>query len=231
MSRHSLNVPTSFYRRFSTDVAEFANLHSRSNVVAVLEGGYSDRALASGSLALMIGLSEASRTETASRTAAGEGERWNEARLVKMEQDCAVGGKVGKRTTKLIVPPVFPPLLHSSIPTTAASTIDRTGEIYRLLDPAAEAPRIVEPKPKPPLDIRKMQLRGRRVNAFADTTEEEITPRASPAKGKSKIAAVRLTKSVISTPVAAKLDPVVIPELPASAPRAFKFTWKEGGVL
>ena len=228
MSRHSLNLPTSFFHRFSTDVAQFANLHSRSNVVAVLEGGYSDRALASGSLALMIGLAEASRTETGSRTVVEGRERWSEARLMKMESDCAAGGKVGKRATKLIIPPVFPPPLLSTL-STAPSTIDRTGEIYRLLHPTAET-QIPEPKPKP-LDIRKMQLRGRRVNAFVDTTEEEITPRASPAKGKAKIAAVRLTKSVISTPVAAKLDPVDVPELPASAPRAFKFTWKEGGVL
>ena len=226
MSRHSLNVPTSFYHRFSTDVAHFANLHSRSNVVAVLEGGYSDRALASGSLALMIGLTEASRKETVVRSAWERGTRWNEARLIKMENDCAVD-KVGKRATKLIIPPVFPPLATPSS-TTTPSLLDRTGEIYRLLDPTELVPTI-EPKPKVQLDIRKMQLRGRRVNAFVD--EEETTPRASPAKGKPRIAAVRLTKSVISTPVAAKLDPVDVPELPASAPRAFKFTWKEGGVL
>jgi hypothetical protein len=58
MSRHGRTVPTSFYYRFTKDVAEFAAKYARSRVVSVLEGGYSARALCSGAFAHLIGLAQ-----------------------------------------------------------------------------------------------------------------------------------------------------------------------------
>ncbi|KAJ6195200.1 LOW QUALITY PROTEIN: putative HOS3-like histone deacetylase [Bipolaris maydis] len=46
MQRHSVNVPTEFYARFTRDVEEGTSVQGR--VISVLEGGYSDRALTSG---------------------------------------------------------------------------------------------------------------------------------------------------------------------------------------
>lgn len=48
MSRHGAKVPMSFYTRFARDVSAFANERSQGRLVAVLEGGYSLRALSTG---------------------------------------------------------------------------------------------------------------------------------------------------------------------------------------
>ena len=58
MSRHGRHVPTSFYYKFARDALEFAERHSRGRMISVLEGGYSDRALTSGVMAWLGGLSE-----------------------------------------------------------------------------------------------------------------------------------------------------------------------------
>jgi len=59
MQRHQVNVPTDFYARLSRDVvaiAEEEGLGVDGRVVSVLEGGYSDRALMSGVLSHISGL-------------------------------------------------------------------------------------------------------------------------------------------------------------------------------
>ncbi|KAL7275073.1 histone deacetylase [Rhizina undulata] len=56
MQRHKVNVPTSFYARFASDAVALAEECCGGRVVSVLEGGYSDRALTSGVLAHIIGL-------------------------------------------------------------------------------------------------------------------------------------------------------------------------------
>ncbi|THH11713.1 hypothetical protein EW145_g471 [Phellinidium pouzarii] len=58
MSRHNRRVPVSFYHRFGVDAREFANEFARGKLISVLEGGYSDRALISGSMAHLAGLVE-----------------------------------------------------------------------------------------------------------------------------------------------------------------------------
>ena len=63
MSRHNRNVPTAFYTRFAADVSAFAETHAHGRVVSVLEGGYSDWALISGSGALITGLAAPLRAE------------------------------------------------------------------------------------------------------------------------------------------------------------------------
>lgn len=59
MQRHKVNVPTDFYARFTADVvnmAEEEGLGVDGRVISVLEGGYSDRALTSGVLSHVCGL-------------------------------------------------------------------------------------------------------------------------------------------------------------------------------
>lgn len=59
MQRHSVNVPTEFYARFTRDVVRLAEedgTGADGRVISVLEGGYSDRALASGVMSHLSGL-------------------------------------------------------------------------------------------------------------------------------------------------------------------------------
>lgn len=59
MQRHKVNVPTSFYAKFTSDIislAEEEGLGVDGRIISVLEGGYSDRALTSGILSHMCGL-------------------------------------------------------------------------------------------------------------------------------------------------------------------------------
>ena len=59
MQRHSVNVPTEFYARFTRDVVRIAAEEGTSvegRIISVLEGGYSDRALCSGVLSHLCGL-------------------------------------------------------------------------------------------------------------------------------------------------------------------------------
>ncbi|KAG8531555.1 uncharacterized protein KY384_003185 [Bacidia gigantensis] len=56
MQRHNVNVPTSFYARFTRDIvsmSEETDLGVDGRIISVLEGGYSDRALMSGVLSHM----------------------------------------------------------------------------------------------------------------------------------------------------------------------------------
>lgn len=57
MSRHGRKVPVGFYHRFAQDARAFADKVANGRIVSVLEGGYSDRALTSGALAHISGLS------------------------------------------------------------------------------------------------------------------------------------------------------------------------------
>ncbi|PYH97450.1 Arginase/deacetylase [Aspergillus ellipticus CBS 707.79] len=61
MQRHQVNVPTEFYAKFTGDVVRMANeegLGTDGRVISILEGGYSDRALTSGVLSHLSGLSD-----------------------------------------------------------------------------------------------------------------------------------------------------------------------------
>lgn len=63
MQRHKVNVPTEFYARFTQDMVQLAQAEGTGcdgRVISVLEGGYSDRALCSGVLSHLSGLSSPS---------------------------------------------------------------------------------------------------------------------------------------------------------------------------
>ena len=59
MQRHAVNVPTEFYARFTQDVVRLAEEDGtgvEGRIISVLEGGYSERALASGVFSHISGL-------------------------------------------------------------------------------------------------------------------------------------------------------------------------------
>lgn len=67
MQRHAVNVPTEFYARFTSDMVQLAleeGTGCDGRVISVLEGGYSDRALCSGVLSHLSGLSRPSTAAT-----------------------------------------------------------------------------------------------------------------------------------------------------------------------
>jgi len=95
MSRHARNVPTSFYRRFAADAAALAERCAAGKLVAVLEGGYSDWALASGVGAFLSGLvgDGGAGEGEGEREGEGESERdawWGDAQLKKLDKACSV---------------------------------------------------------------------------------------------------------------------------------------------
>ncbi|KAL4402622.1 histone deacetylase [Malassezia pachydermatis] len=51
MQRHGKHVPPHFYARFAQDAAALADEYAEGKLISLLEGGYSDRALTSGTLA------------------------------------------------------------------------------------------------------------------------------------------------------------------------------------
>lgn len=55
MQRHNVNVPTSFYNMFTKDALKLAQMHSNGKILSVMEGGYSDGAIASGVFSHLIG--------------------------------------------------------------------------------------------------------------------------------------------------------------------------------
>ncbi|SCU85051.1 LAMI_0C09956g1_1 [Lachancea mirantina] len=56
MQRHGVNVPTFFYNMFTKDALKLAQMHSHGKVLSIMEGGYSDGAIASGVFSHLIGL-------------------------------------------------------------------------------------------------------------------------------------------------------------------------------
>ncbi|KAJ7618768.1 Arginase/deacetylase [Roridomyces roridus] len=81
MSRHNRRVPTSFYHRFTARcVCAGGSVCGWETHVSVLEGGYSDRALMSGAMAHLVGLSESAVKEDELE------EWWNKENLDLLEK-------------------------------------------------------------------------------------------------------------------------------------------------
>ncbi|KAI4279418.1 MAG: hypothetical protein L6R38_005057 [Xanthoria sp. 2 TBL-2021] len=87
MQRHQVNVPTDFYARFTRDVVAIADqegLGVDGRVISVLEGGYSDRALMSGVLSHISGLTAVETSSSRPTTSNGLGHEMSQ-RLGKLE--------------------------------------------------------------------------------------------------------------------------------------------------
>ena len=89
MQRHKVNVPTDFYARFTRDVvrlSEEEGLGVDGRVVSVLEGGYSDRALTSGVLSHLSGLTSSVSRPGSSGSSNGLGQEMGK-RLGRLNLD------------------------------------------------------------------------------------------------------------------------------------------------
>lgn len=99
MQRHQVNVPTDFYARFTRDVvrlAEEEGLGVDGRVISVLEGGYSDRALMSGVLSHLSGLTSDNQPSVVRPSGSGLGQdmaRRLGGLHVNDRVDCNVGGE------------------------------------------------------------------------------------------------------------------------------------------
>ena len=82
MQRHGYNLPTHFYQRFASDSIQLANRYASGKILSVLEGGYADRAITSGSYAFMIGLSGVTEQSVNHRSL----EWWSLPRLTLLEK-------------------------------------------------------------------------------------------------------------------------------------------------
>jgi len=95
MSRHGLNVPTSFYSLFSNRIKEFSDEFAQGRLLFVLEGGYSDKALVSGSMGILEGLLDGTNREMGD----------DDETFEKIVKACGLGekvtgGKGGKKGAK-----------------------------------------------------------------------------------------------------------------------------------
>jgi histone deacetylase HOS3 len=84
MQRHGYQLPTHFYQRFASDAIHLANQHASGKILSVLEGGYADRAITSGSFAYMVGLAGITEESVDRRSWSW----WSVPRLMMLEK-CA----------------------------------------------------------------------------------------------------------------------------------------------
>ncbi|KAJ8520922.1 hypothetical protein ONZ45_g2281 [Pleurotus djamor] len=149
MSRHNRKVPIGFYRRFTQDVREFSNKYAHGRVLSVLEGGYSDRALISGTMAHLCGL-------VGDVADVDEG-WWSPESLDEIEK--ATKKKRGGRTS----------LSAPSAPWLAAVL-----EQFAALE--AEIPKLTRnPRPSVPVAASTRQLRDRKPPAQASQTSSKAS--------------------------------------------------------
>ncbi|KAG8907450.1 hypothetical protein FRB99_004245 [Tulasnella sp. 403] len=86
MSRHGRKVPVSFYERFAQDARTLADEYAGGKLVSVLEGGYSDRALMSGAMAHVAGLSRRAADDGRSAWVSGREGWWSIVNLARLEK-------------------------------------------------------------------------------------------------------------------------------------------------
>ena len=82
MQRHGYNLPTHFYQRFACDSIDLADRYASGKILSVLEGGYADRAITSGSFAYMVGLTGITESSVDRKS----WEWWSLPRLAMLEK-------------------------------------------------------------------------------------------------------------------------------------------------
>ncbi|WFD30961.1 histone deacetylase [Malassezia sp. CBS 17886] len=84
MQRHGKHVPPRFYARFAQDAAALADEVADGKLVSFLEGGYSDRAICSGTLAHVGALADMPWSRDVLRAAAAQ--PWSAEQLTQLER-------------------------------------------------------------------------------------------------------------------------------------------------
>ena len=153
MQRHKVNVPTTFYARFTRDVVRLADeegLGVEGRVISVLEGGYSDRALTSGVLSHLTGLT--------SLRADGR----------HVEAANGLGEEMGKRLGPLSLDDEPPP------PTVIAHPLDQSWWALQQLE---ELERTVNPPPAP---VNSKKTRPAAAPTYSSSTQSSTAKIVSP---------------------------------------------------
>ncbi|KAJ7160264.1 Arginase/deacetylase [Mycena filopes] len=154
MSRHNRRVPTSFFYQFARDACAFSARYAGGKVVSVLEGGYSDRALASGAMAHLLGLAADDNTPV-------DPEWWNAENLTLLEK--ATKKKRGGR--------------QSLVPMNLHPWLDRAVAIFTSLDTSPTYTPAVRAPPPP----SSMTLRDRKKPDSATSSPRGNAKTAVPA--------------------------------------------------
>ncbi|KAI4517050.1 Arginase/deacetylase [Schizophyllum commune Loenen D] len=196
MQRHKRNVPTSLYYQFARDACAFADRYADGRLISVLEGGYGDRALISGSLAHLCGLSDLPGVRP---------EWWQVDNLVKLEK--ATKKRRGGRT---------------SLTTTPEPWLDRATAHFDALKERIPALSEKGKSSKAPLPPRSMQLRQRKKpgEPMTPPTSRPSSVAASPAparKNKQPQLAVESTTSDSSSLTESSEEEMPKPVADASA--------------
>ncbi|CAA7262779.1 unnamed protein product [Cyclocybe aegerita] len=181
MSRHNRKVPTSFYYRFARDACVLSDKYARGRIISVLEGGYSDRALTSGTMAHLSGLVDVPAG------AKVDEDWWKVDNLIQLES--ATKKKRGR----------------PSLP--AASSVEpwleRTLAIFTPLDMAAASAVASAPRASVPVPTSTRTLRDR-------TKGKNAVTRDSPSKsvGKSISSASVTSSRATQAETSAKIESV-----------------------
>ncbi|KAI9719928.1 MAG: hypothetical protein M1828_005966 [Chrysothrix sp. TS-e1954] len=161
MQRHKVNVPTEFYARFTKDVVKLAeeqDLAVDGRVVSVLEGGYSDRALMSGVLSHLTGLTTSTTatvsdpaTPPSEATHAFDNSWWSSSTLAELELLLKPPAPIAppKKLPRTVEPPTYATPTQSF----TAKAVD-PAKVYRSISGAnVQTPPKSRPPTPPPPDV------------------------------------------------------------------------------
>ncbi|KAF7364681.1 Histone deacetylase HOS3 [Mycena venus] len=151
MSRHNRRVPTSFFYQFARDACALSDRYAGGKLISVLEGGYSDRALTSGSMAHLLGLVDS----------AVEPDWWSPENLILLEKATKKPKRGGRQ---------------SLVQTNLYPWLDRALAIFSSLD--ASPTHTVKPRAPPPPSSRTLRDR-KKPNSAASSPRGKLTPAAS----------------------------------------------------
>ncbi|KAG9013540.1 hypothetical protein FRB94_002134 [Tulasnella sp. JGI-2019a] len=183
MSRHDRKVPASFYKRFTTDATALAEKAAEGKIVSVLEGGYSDRALMSGTIAHLAGLAS-SHSDWREQA-----HWWSEENLTKLEK---VTKKSRGRSSRI----------SGQIVEAHDKWLGRTRDIFTFLDRSASItvpPRLPVRLPQPSMTLRGRKKPGlpESVNSTPGTSSDrDQRMQMADRKGKASPGKVRKSEDV-----------------------------------
>ncbi|GAA5897470.1 hypothetical protein JCM6882_001895 [Rhodosporidiobolus microsporus] len=231
MSRHARHVPTSFYRRFARDVVAFSKRFCGGNVLSVLEGGYSDRALASAMAAFLTGLT-ARDEEPRADEQNEQNAWWAEPHLVKLEKACSpakarrggAGGGSGFLARQAATG------LHGADPLKEEAWLVRAVEIFARIEGTSPLPasaasfaaaarsKALAPKEEEGSAGPPRQLRERKVRYNYAGLDDGSTPVPSPVRGAAAVLGRRAVSTAAAVGGRAKKEPSPPPPLPPAPP-------------
>ncbi|KAF9451837.1 Arginase/deacetylase [Macrolepiota fuliginosa MF-IS2] len=178
MSRHNRRVPTSFYHRFTKDARIFVDKYASGRLISVLEGGYSDRALMSASMAHICGLAGSDKVDE---------EWWNVQNLNELEK--ATKKRRGGR-----------PSLNSNNNTASSEWLERTVALFNSIDQSTLRT-TGHPVPAPP-STRTLRDRSKPSNQSNQSHNEQVATQVGrKAPRRSGGATTRKPRSSIGTVV------------------------------